>query len=193
MNETAMIGARIRALRLAQKMTLKQISEESGLSAGFLSQLERGMSSIAIDSLATLAGILGVSLASFFDVSQEEEPDPVMHGFDLHGIPLSPQIIQYVLSRDVGGYTLLPRLFLLQPQHANEQEDVETYSHEGEEFIYVLEGVVTVYLDGHRYTLYPGDSIQIRSNLRHNWANLTNKPARLLSVNFPNRLKEIQG
>jgi quercetin dioxygenase-like cupin family protein len=75
------------------------------------------------------------------------------------------------------------------PQEEMEEEQIEMYAHEGEEFSYVLEGIITVYLDGARHTLYPGDSIQIRSNLPHNWVNLTNKTAKLLSVNIPNPLR----
>lgn len=186
MNQNAMIGAHIRSLRIARKLTLKQLSDESGLSVGFLSQLERGMSSIAIDTLAKLAHILGADLTSFFNVVQGPGPEPVVHGFDLRATPVSPEIIQYVLSNDPAGFEMLPRLFLLMPQSSLEEEQIEMYSHEGEEFTYVLEGIVTVYLDGSRHTLYPGDSIQIRSNLPHNWVNLTNKPARFLSINYPN-------
>ena len=186
MNQNAMIGAHIRSLRMARKLTLKQLSDDSGLSVGFLSQLERGMSSIAIDTLAKLAHILGAELTSFFNVVKGPEPEPVVHGFDLRATPVSQEIIQYVLSNDPGGFAMLPRLFLLMPQSSVEEEQIEMYSHEGEEFTYVLEGIITVYLDGSRHTLYPGDSIQIRSNLPHNWVNLTNKPARFLSINHPN-------
>jgi len=189
MNQNAMIGAHIRSLRLAKKLTLKQLSDESGLSVGFLSQLERGMSSIAIDTLSSLARVLGTDLSSFFNVVHGPSPEPVTHGFDLKATPVSPQIIQYVLSNDPAGYALLPRLFLLMPQEEMEEEQIEMYAHEGEEFSYVLEGIITVYLDGARHTLYPGDSIQIRSNLPHNWVNLTNKTAKLLSVNIPNPLR----
>ena len=116
MNQNAMIGAHIRSLRLAKKLTLKQLSDESGLSVGFLSQLERGMSSIAIDTLARLAHILGADLSSFFNVVQGPSLEPVVHGFDLKAAPVSPQIIQYVLSNDPLGFEMLPRLFLLMPQ-----------------------------------------------------------------------------
>ncbi|MEG1621068.1 MAG: helix-turn-helix transcriptional regulator, partial [Oscillospiraceae bacterium] len=67
MNHNITIGSKIKALRISKKYTLKQLSVESGLSTGFLSQLERGVSSIAIDSLAKIAEILNVSLSSFFD------------------------------------------------------------------------------------------------------------------------------
>ena len=71
MDHNITIGAKVKAFRTAKKYTLKQLSEESGLSIGFLSQLERGLSSIAIDSLAKLADILGVSLSAFFDSTED--------------------------------------------------------------------------------------------------------------------------
>lgn len=191
MNQNGMIGAHIRSLRLARKYTLKQLSDESGLSVGFLSQLERGISSVAIDTLGKLAEILGTDLSSFFSVVNVARTEPVLHSFELRSNPVSAQIVQYVLSNDPASYQLLPRLFTLLPLE-DVAEEIEMYSHEGEEFAYVLEGIVTVYLDGKRYTLYPGDSIQIRSNAQHNWFNETNKVAKLLTVNSPNPLRAVE-
>ncbi len=70
MNQNTSIGEKIKALRTSQNLTLKQLGEMTNLSTGFLSQMERGLSSIAIDTLETIAGVLGVSLSSFFN----EEP-----------------------------------------------------------------------------------------------------------------------
>ena len=181
------IGSRIKSLRTGKKYTLKQLSEESGLSIGFLSQLERGMSSIAIDSLAKLAEIFEVPLASFFDAPQRKQDNPVMQGFNLQPIEVSDQIVQFILSKDPERFAVLPRLFQLMPQK-NPEDELEMYNHSGEEFIYLLEGIVSVYVGENEYTLYPGDSIQIRSNIDHNWINRTNKVARMLCYNYPNAL-----
>ncbi|MGI6184411.1 MAG: cupin domain-containing protein [Candidatus Fimadaptatus sp.] len=188
MNQNETVGARIRSARTARRMTLKQLSEQSGLSVGFLSQLERGMSSVAIDTLTELSRILGISLSSFFESAGQSEPDPVLHSYDLPFDTVSPQIIQHVLSRDTQAFDMLPRMFTLLPQPESD-EPMEMYVHEGEEFIYVLEGIVDVALDGRRYTLYPGDSMQIRSAAPHNWANVSGRTARILQVNVPNPLR----
>lgn len=191
MSHKISIGEKIKTLRSANNLTLKQLSEMTNLSVGFLSQMERGMSSIAIDTLEKIAAALGVSLTSFFDDTPEpdetSEPyDPVLHSFAHHATPVSSQIIQTVLSQDVMAFDLLPRLFDLMPFANAEEEHLEMYSHTGEEFIYILEGIVTIRVDDSEYVLYPGDSIQIHSNEEHNWRNCTNKTARLLSVNVPN-------
>jgi Uncharacterized conserved protein, contains double-stranded beta-helix domain len=169
-------------------MTLKQMAEATGLSVGFLSQLERGMSSIAIDSLQTIAGVLGVPLRSFFDNEGAQTLDPVIHSFEMPTTEISSQIIQYVLSKSPEDFDFLPRIFQLMPFANSDEDKLEMYSHSGEEFIFVLEGVITMYIEDRQYTMYPGDSTQIQSNLSHNWMNRTNKVARILTVNTPNPL-----
>ena len=183
------IGSKIRRLRIAKNFTLKQLSDASGFSIGYLSQFERGLSSIAIDSLRKLANILGVSLSSFFENSSPDPTYPVVHPFELIPNEISPQIYQYILNHSVSDFDMLARIFLLMP-FAEKESPPERYSHEGEEFIYVLEGIVTVYIESNQYILYPGDCIQIHSTLRHNWANRTNRVVKLLQVNSPNPLKD---
>lgn len=186
MNQNTPIGTKIKTLRTAKNLTLKQLGEKTNLSVGFLSQLERGMSSIAIDSLEKIAEVLNVNLGSFFEENAEQDMDPVMHSFSLRSTQVSAQIIQTVLSQDVLAFQMLPRMFQLMPFANFEGEDLEMYSHEGEEFIYVLEGIVTMRIGSREYTMYPGDSVHIHSNEEHNWMNVTNKVARLLSINSPN-------
>ena len=58
MSTSTAIGAKVKILRIGKEMTIKQLSEACGLSVGFLSQFERGISSIAIDSWRTAVGII---------------------------------------------------------------------------------------------------------------------------------------
>lgn len=187
MSQNLAIGEKIKSLRTAKGLTLKQLGEMTDLSIGFLSQMERGMSSIAIDTLDKIASVLGVSFNSFFSDTEERlKEDPVVHSFSRKTIPVSPQIIQSFLSHDIEAYDFLPRIFLLMPLANTDEEELEMYSHSGEEFIYVLEGIVTIQLGSSQHILYPGDSIQIHSNEKHNWVNHTNKIVKLLTVNVPN-------
>lgn len=189
MDHNITIGSIIKTLRKKKNLTLKQLSDQSGLSVGFLSQLERGISSIAIDSLSKIADILEVSLSTFFQDMNAVNVDPVVHSFDMMCTQVSPQIIQYILSNDVTAFDTLPRIFQLMPLANADMSKMEMYCHSGEEFIYILEGVVTVFVDDNQYSLYPGDSIQIHSNQPHNWINYTNKIAKLLTMNSPNPFK----
>ncbi len=180
------VGAKLKDLRIENKMTLKNLSDKTGLSVGYLSQVERGISSIAIDSLASIMKVFDMELSDFFDREMAASQDPAVRSFNLTSDQISPYIIQYVLSNNVKDFEMLPRLFQLQPLGGSHPKDVEMYSHIGEEFVYVIEGIVTVLYDDREYTLYPGDSFQIHSNVKHNWINKTNKTAKLLSINIPN-------
>ena len=62
--------------------------------------------------------------------------------------------------------------------------ELETFSHDGEEFIYVLEGILTLVLDDETHALYPGDSAYYRSGIKHNWANHTSKTVKFLALNI---------
>ena len=186
MNKNIDIGTKIKKYRKDKKYTLKMLSEQTGLSIGFLSQLERGMTTIAIDSLANVARVLGVELADFFESDTKAGSDPVTHGYDMPMTQIGPEIIQYTLSKNVEDFVLFPRLFYLLPFGEEPESEPEPYKHEGEEFIYVLEGILTVYLDGNEYCLNPGDSIQIHSQTPHDWVNNTNRVVKILTVHTPN-------
>lgn len=67
------IGAKIKQLRTQKQMTLKDMSEKTNLSIGFLSQLERGLTSVATDSLGKIASVLDVELTYFFMKPKEHK------------------------------------------------------------------------------------------------------------------------
>ena len=186
MSYNAAIGAKIKELRTEKNFTLEKLSKESGLSIGFLSQMERGMSAVAVDTLAKLAEILETDLSYFFKENTIVNNNPVIRNYEKEYSIINQQIIQYNLSKNIEEFQLLPRLFELLPFNTTDTSDLGTYHHGGDEFIYVLEGVLTVYYEGKEYLLYPGDSIIINSTKNHNWINLSNRVVRFLSVNTPN-------
>jgi len=186
MDHNQTVGARIKTLRTEKRYTLKALSDMTGLSVGFLSQAERGISTIAVDSLSKVASCLEVPLSTFFTDQIQDASDPVVHGFSVHRNMVGPQIIESVLSQNMTNFNFLPKHFQLMPYSDVDVEQLEMCIHSGEEFVYVLTGIVTLWLEDKRYTMYPGDSIQIHSNQPHNWANTTNKVAELLSINYPN-------
>jgi transcriptional regulator with XRE-family HTH domain len=189
LNANAAIGAKVKELRTQKKYTLKQLSEACGLSIGFLSQFERGISSIALDSLEKLANVLEVPLSVLFEESRGPvTKDPVIHRIDLQPSKVSAQIYQYLLKKPDTEFAMLPRIFALMPLE-DDKELPEMYAHDGEEFVYILEGIVTFFLEDGQYVLYPGDSIHIHSYQRHNWMNRTTRVAKILTVNTPNPLQ----
>lgn len=179
------VGLRIRELRRARRLTLEALSQASGLSKSFLSDIERGRCDITLTSLQRIAQALGVPLGYFFRIEED----------DLAG----PKIVRAHQRREfrIAGtaYTLYSNLTALWPDKEleavlvtllpNRRHRVTPYGHPGEEFGFILEGTLTVIYGDREYTLGPGDSIHMRSSVPHNWENRTDQPVRALWVVTP--------
>ena len=183
------LGQKIKELRLHNKMTLKDLSQQAGLSIGYLSQLERGLTDIATDSLVNVAQVLGVELSYFFSDTEKRPRRLILRSYEKVVSHVDRgRFIHYHLTGHEQDTALLPRLVELIP--INSDEVIAPYPHAGEEFIYVLEGTLTLFTGNEQNELYPGDSAHLESTLPHNWANYTNKMVRLLVVSTPNPLRE---
>lgn len=189
MNYNTTIGLKIKELRTQKKLTLKDLSEQTSLSTGFLSQLERGLTNISIDWLAKIAKVLDVELLEFFDDSVQTDDSVITRGYERKCSPVSDQIIQYSLSKNTSSFEILPRMVEVMPCNDCENEDIELYTHNGEEFIHVLEGILTLVVEDEIYYLYPGDSAHIKSTRPHNWKNNTSKIVKFITVHSPNPFK----
>ena len=177
------IGELIKAKRNANGMTLKEVGEATDLSIGYLSQLERGLTSFAPDTLKKIANVLGEDVEYFME--QPKNINKIVtrsYEKDISRIE-GNSIIEYNLTNMRNSSNLSPRLIELLPQ--KEIEEIEQYAHEGEEFVYVLEGILTLRVGSQVWDLYPGDSAHYSSKLKHNWGNLTNRRVRMITVNAP--------
>jgi len=179
------IGSKIKELRTNKKMTLKELSEKTSLSTGFLSQLERGLTSIATDSLLNIAEALDVELSYFLLSTSKRRERFIQKSYERDIYKIDNALhINYVLSNNPEDKTMLPRLIEILP--TNTEENLNTYQHEGEEFIYVLEGIITIFINDEKQYLYPGDSAHFKSSINHNYANYSNKICKILVVSAPN-------
>lgn len=176
------IGESVKKLRKDRGYTLKDISKQANLSIGYLSQFERGITTIAVDQLAKIAGILGVSINYFFDTTATRE-EVVTRSYDQTILRIINQNIYKSLSTSPEDKGMMPKLVEMLPS-AN-SELVTAAPHEGEEFIYVLEGILTLIIDGTEQQLYPGDSAHYASSRPHNWGNYSNKMVKFIAVHTP--------
>lgn len=182
------IGTKIKELRTSKKLTLKEMSAMTNLSIGFLSQFERGLTTIAIDSLEKIAEVLEVDLSYFFVMPRDNERS-VLRSYEREVFQVvNSKFITYHLTSDIENKNLLPRIIEILPASVD-NENITTYQHEGEEFVYVLEGILTLYVGSEKHELYPGDSAHFNSNIVHNWSNCTNKMVKILTVHTPNAFK----
>ena len=170
------IGKRIRALRQERHLTLKELANQCGLSASFLSQVERGLSSASIASLHTIAKIMGVPLGTFFEDADHRPgastrgtgrtmKNSVVKHTEESLIRLSNAMIKYTfLSNDFPGRQFEIVIGEIQPG--------TTYPlvpHEGEEFGYVLEGHLKFMIEDQTYSLGPGDSYHFDAMRPHTY------------------------
>ncbi len=177
------IGEKIKELRTKQGLTLKDLSEKTNLSVSFLSQAERGLTSIAIHSLENIAEALGGELSYFFTPPKKHETK-IMRSYEQEDFRIEKsRFIYYSLANDMDGKVLDPMLVVVLP--GDKKSQINPYPHKGEEFVYVLEGILTVFIGDEEYQLYPGDSYHINSTIPHEWCNFTSKIVKLLSVNTP--------
>ncbi len=184
------IGEKIKELRIKKGMTLRNLGEAVDLSAGFLSQLERGLTTISVDVLQRISVELGVEFTYFFhEVKIKNKKNVVMRGYEKEVYELvNSQFVYYHLSNNLTNKHMLPRMIDIFPNE--KQERLKGYSHEGEEFIYVLEGILTLVLSDREEILYPGDSAHYSSQSLHNWGNNTSKKTRIIAIGTPNSYKK---
>jgi quercetin dioxygenase-like cupin family protein/lambda repressor-like predicted transcriptional regulator len=185
-DEIVAVGKAIRTRRKEKGLSLRELSQLAGLSTSFLSMVERGRSSLALTSLNNVAKALDTDLADLF-VSERKvrvsHPLPhVSRAEDDGRLSIaSSQRVYNVLSPRAPGLVLEPLLVTVRPNSDLE----EPYSHEGEEFAYVIEGELIFTVDGEEYRVGPGDSIHLLSTVPHALRNATDEPAKVLWVLTP--------
>lgn len=171
---------RIRSLRVNMNMTLKELSEKTGFSISFLSQVERGNSSLAITSLQKIADVFNVPMSSFFETTAS-------HSFFTPVAERKPSRIEgsnAVFSRLGGSFSgkaLEPLHIVLAPQQGQDP----VFNHPGEEFYYILKGTVQMMVGDKEYEMHEGDTIHFPSSLNHTWHNRTGEPVQMIAVLTP--------
>jgi DNA-binding transcriptional MerR regulator/quercetin dioxygenase-like cupin family protein len=172
------IARRLAQLRHEQGMTLADVARQTGVSISFLSSLERGYSSASIATLQKLARLYKTNVLSFF--ADEDNPRRLVRSRDRRVLKPNSGVEMELLAS--GNKIMEPHLFRIAPGAGSGG----SYDHDGEEFIYVLQGKLEVWLDEvERYVLGAGDSLYFESTHAHRWQSLSDKETLLLWVNTP--------
>ena len=180
------LGQRIKTLRIAKGMTLKELSKKTDLSISFLSMVERGLTSVAIVSLKKIADALSQNISTFFLENSSDtiaEAYTINRGYSPRIRSINGNYIYYSLAGNNSSFSLAPMYIVLLPGQS--RKDVIMFKHPGEEFTYVLEGILSFFIDGKEFLLYPGDSFHGLCNLPHNFVNLSNNNVKVLYVLTP--------
>ena len=156
------IGEKIRELRIRNGLTQEELADRAELSKGFISQLERDLTSPSISTLEDILQCLGVTVADFF---AEEADEQIAFGEEDYFEKEDPELksrIEWIIPNAQKNE--------MEPIRLTLEAGGSTYPdnpHEGEEFGYVLRGRVRVHLGNQAYTVKKGESFYYRADRTH--------------------------
>lgn len=176
------IGRQVHEFRQKLGMTVADLSRQAGLSAGMLSKIENGQTSPSLATLQALSGALNVPVTAFFRKFEEQRDATYVKAGE--GLAIERRGTraghQYHLLGHSIGKSLVVEPYLVT---LTETSDVfPIFQHAGQEFIYVVEGVVGYRHGDKLYEMGPGDSLFFDADAPHGPEELKQLPIRLLSV-----------
>lgn len=181
------VGEKIKVLREQKGLSLKDVADITGFSTALLSQMENHLVSPSLGTMTKLARALGVRVGNFLGETQGE-PFTIVRKDERKNVSrfASKEGVKYGYSYESLGFDkkdrhMEPFIVTLEPATVKTSK---TSSHEGEEFIFVLEGEMEVILGNHTDILSPGDSIYYDSTIPHRVQCHQDKETRILAVLF---------
>jgi quercetin dioxygenase-like cupin family protein len=178
------IGARIRRMREAQDLSRDQVCRMAGIPAERLAAFEEGSEVPSIGVVIKLSRVLGSRLGGLLHggefasehltVSRSGE---ARVGFD-QGDTEQGYTYRSLTRPGTPGHGMEPFLLTFDPTH----QDARPLAHDGQEFVFVLEGEIELSYDGQRTTLRRGDSAYLDASRPHLFRGLGETPSRMLAV-----------
>jgi transcriptional regulator with XRE-family HTH domain len=157
-------------------LTLQELGALSGVSVGYISQIERDHVTPTLGTLANLARSLGVGLDYF--VAIPKVSDSLVRRADRRRFSLDGASQQYEqVGAELPNHEMSAFVIYVPGGYLS-----ETVTHAGEEFIQVLAGEIEMTLDDETFDLAAGDSLHFRGERRHSWSNRTAETAQLIWV-----------
>ncbi len=164
------VGEKVKTLREQKGFSLKDLADLTGFSTALLSQMENHLVSPSLGTMIKLAKALGVKVGDFLGET-EGEPFAIVRKDERKTVSrfASKEGVKYGYAYESLGFEkknrhMEPFIVTLEPATVKTSK---TSVHDGEEFIFVLEGAMEVILGNHTDVLYPGDSIYYDSTIPH--------------------------
>ena len=175
------IGEKWRDYRLERGYLLEEVAKEVGISPSYLSRIENGLiNNVSYSILQKLASFYGENILFYFDKGYENKTSVVRQGeSEKFSIGIEGLTLESLATKNL--HTLSPMIFTAEP--GSGRHDLS--SHRGEEFIYVLSGILQVTIDNHEHILKSGDSIQFSSESTHAWYNPGSSVLQMLWIHAP--------
>jgi DNA-binding transcriptional MerR regulator/quercetin dioxygenase-like cupin family protein len=172
------LGRKLRRLRKKRGLGVVEAAKRAKISAGFLSAIELSRANPSVATLQRLAATYGTTVLDFYDLPKQS--NHLVRPRDRRA--LQPQTGIRIELLSIGARQLESHLFRVQPGAGSDG----AYSHQGEEFIYMMSGTLEIWLDELQcQTLHAGDSFWFESTVGHRWFNPSSEEAVLLWINTP--------
>jgi transcriptional regulator with XRE-family HTH domain len=177
------IAEKLKAFRLANRMTLKQLAARAGCTDAYLSQLERGHANPSIMVLKRIASALQMKVVDFFLEPESDENNVVLKEEERVNIKFKRGDAKIqMLVRDIHNKRMQPFYTTIDPGGGSKG----AYSHVGEEFGIVLRGQLEINLNGKTHRVKKNESFYFSSQEPHSWSNPgTNKAVVIWVVSPP--------
>jgi len=174
------IGEKIKFLRQLNNLTQEELADRCELSKGFISLLERDMTSPSIATLKDILEALGTDLASFFNDVQEEK---VVFGVEDYAVKTDSELGNEIcwLIPNAQKNEMEPIILTLEPNGRTYPDN----PHEGEEIGYVLEGQITITIGSYKHVAKKGESFLIKTEKPHWLSNKGKRQAKVLWISSP--------
>ena len=156
------IGQRIKQLRVMKGLTQEELADRAELSKGFISQVERDLTSPSIATLMDILQCLGVSVSEFFTEEPEEQIVFTKEDYFIKKDEENENTIEWIVP-NAQKNQMEPILLKLEPGGSTDPDN----PHEGEEFGYVLNGAVTIHLGNKVYRAKKGETFYYVSGKQH--------------------------
>jgi transcriptional regulator with XRE-family HTH domain len=179
------ISKNIRRIRLERQLSVDQLAKMSGLTKGYMSKIENSPKAPPFSTLIKIASALNTDVSIFVSADAENAQDTpicvVRANERKEGISRDGTLYGYqyeALAYKKIGKNMEP--YIITPAF----DEKKVFSHEGEEFMFVLEGMHEFVYGNKKYILEPGDSIYFDSAVPHTGRSIGEKPAKVLVVSY---------
>ncbi|MCR4957817.1 MAG: XRE family transcriptional regulator [Prevotella sp.] len=184
----SIVGAKIKRLRETKNLSIEEISERSGLTAEQILSIENDVNLPSLGPLIKIARALGVRLGTFMDDNdaigpvitraKDREAESSI-SFSNGTIDARKHMEYHPLAKQKAGRHMEPFIIDINPE---DKPDFQLSEHEGEEFIYVMQGEVEIVYGKMTYNLKEGDSIYYDSIVKHHVHGAPGKSAKILAM-----------
>lgn len=187
MDTSKIVGEKIKSLRESQSVSIEELAQRSGLSVEQIERIEGNTDLPSLAPLIKIARVLGVRLGSFLD--DQDETGPVICrkaetqgesiSFSNNAIQSRKHMEYHSLCKSKAGRHMDPFIIDVMPSTEN---DFVLSSHEGEEFIMVMEGTMEISYGQDTYLIHEGDTIYYDSIVPHHVHAYQGQAAKILAV-----------